>query len=62
MRFKQPQTGTKLNLKPTPKSKRNKTKEKHKKGGHLQRWNDMVSLENEASKRVSILDMPSKAT
>jgi hypothetical protein len=36
-RFKQPQNGAKLGLKPTPRSKRNKTSEKHKKGGYLQR-------------------------
>jgi hypothetical protein len=36
-KLKQPQNGIKLNLKPTPKSKRNKTREKHKRGGHLER-------------------------
>jgi hypothetical protein len=35
--FKQSQNGTRLSLKPTPRSKRNRTKEKHKKGRHLQR-------------------------
>jgi hypothetical protein len=32
MRLKQPQNGARLNLKPTPRSKKNRTKEKHKKG------------------------------
>jgi len=32
-RLKQPQNGTRLIPKPTPKSKRKRTKEKHKKGG-----------------------------
>jgi hypothetical protein len=35
-RFKLPQKGIKINLKPTTRSKRNRIKEKHKKGGHLQ--------------------------
>jgi hypothetical protein len=34
-RFKQPQNGVRLSLKPTSKSKKNKTREKHKKGEHL---------------------------
>jgi hypothetical protein len=32
---KQTQNGTKLNLKPTPKNKKNIIKEKHMGGGHL---------------------------
>jgi hypothetical protein len=36
-KLKQPQNGTKLNMKPTPRNKRKKTKEKHRKGGHLQK-------------------------
>jgi hypothetical protein len=36
-KFKQPQNGIRLNLKSTPKGKRNKTKEKHMKGGCMQR-------------------------
>jgi hypothetical protein len=36
-KLKQPQNGIRLSLKPTPISKRNKTKEKHKKKGHLQK-------------------------
>jgi hypothetical protein len=35
MRFKQPQNGAKLGLKPTPRNKRNRTKEKHGRGGQL---------------------------
>jgi hypothetical protein len=34
-KLKQPQNGTRLSLKPTPRNKRNKTKENHKKGGHM---------------------------
>jgi hypothetical protein len=55
-KFKQPQNGIKLSLKPTPRSNRNKTREKHKKGGHLQRKNNMVNLGKEANRRVSTLD------
>jgi len=36
-RFKQPQKGARLGLKPTPISKRNRTKEKHMRGRHLQK-------------------------
>jgi hypothetical protein len=35
--LRQPQNGAKLSPKPTPRNKRNITKEKHMKGGHLQR-------------------------
>jgi hypothetical protein len=59
-RFKQPQNGIKLSPKPTPRSKRNKTKEKHRRERRLQRKNNMVSLGNEVNKRVSTLDMPQK--
>ncbi len=58
MRFKQPQDGAKLGPKPTPRSKRNRTKENHMRGGRLQRKNNMANLGNKASKRVTILDMP----
>jgi hypothetical protein len=37
MKFKQPQNGTRLNPNPTSRSKKNRTREKHMKGGHLQR-------------------------
>jgi hypothetical protein len=37
MKLKQPQNGARLNAKPMPKSKRNKTKEKHMRGKYLQR-------------------------
>jgi hypothetical protein len=37
MKLKQPQNGAKLSLNPTLRNKRNKTKEKHKKGKHLQK-------------------------
>jgi hypothetical protein len=36
-RFKHHQNGNKLSLKPTPRSKRNRIKEKHMRGGHLQK-------------------------
>jgi hypothetical protein len=35
--FKQPQNGARLSSKPTLRSKKNRTKDKHKKGRHLQR-------------------------
>jgi len=54
MKLKQPQNGTKLSPKPTQKNNRNRTREKHKKGGHLQRKNHLVSLGNEANKRVNM--------
>jgi len=36
-RFKQPQNGVGLSSKPTPRSKKNRTREKHKKKRHLQK-------------------------
>jgi hypothetical protein len=36
-RFKQPQNGVRLNPKPTPRSKRNRTRENHRKKGPLQK-------------------------
>jgi len=36
-KLKQPQNGAKLSPKATLRNKKNKTKENHKKGGHLQR-------------------------
>jgi hypothetical protein len=59
-RFKQPQSGVKLGPKLTPTSKRIRTREKHKKGGYLQRKNSMANLGNEASRKVSTFDMPQK--
>ncbi len=61
MSFKQPQNEAKMSLKPTPKSKRNTTQKKQKKGGHLHRKNCLDSLGNMANKRVSTLDMLRKA-
>jgi hypothetical protein len=61
-KFKQPQNGARLSPKLTPRNKRNRTREKHERGGHLQRKNSLASLGNKASKRVSVLDMPRKAT
>jgi hypothetical protein len=37
MKLKQTQHGVKLKPKPTPRSKKNKTREKHMKGRHMQR-------------------------
>jgi hypothetical protein len=37
MKLKKPQNGVKLSPKSTPRNKRNRFKEKHKRGGHLQR-------------------------
>ncbi len=62
MKLKQPQNGVRLRSKPIPRSKRNRTSEKHNKGRHLQRKNNLASLGNKASKRVGIFDMPRKAT
>jgi hypothetical protein len=55
--FKQPQNGARLSLKSTPRNKMNRTREKHRKGGHLQRKNNLASLGNKVSMRASILDM-----
>jgi hypothetical protein len=57
MRFKQPQNGTRMGPKLTPKNKRNRTREKHKRGKYLQRKNNLASLGNEASRKVSTPDM-----
>jgi hypothetical protein len=59
--LKQPQNGARLGPKLTPRSKRIKTKEKHKWRRHLQRKNSLFSMGNEVSRRVSTLDMPRKA-
>jgi hypothetical protein len=56
-KFKQTQNGVRLSSKLTLRNKRNKTREKHERGGHLQRNNSLTSLGNKASKRVSTLDM-----
>jgi hypothetical protein len=37
MKLKQPQNGVRMGPKPTLKNKRNKTKEKHRKEGHLKK-------------------------
>jgi hypothetical protein len=58
MKLKWPQNGVKLNPKPTLRNKRNRTKEKHKKRKHMQRKNNLDSMGNEASRRVSTFDMP----
>jgi hypothetical protein len=57
-RLKQPQNGVRLNSKPTLRNKGNRTKEKHRKGGHLQRKNNLVSLGNKVGKKVNTFDMP----
>jgi hypothetical protein len=60
MNVKKPQNEVRLSLKPTPRSKGDRTKVKHKKGEHLQKQNKLASLGVEASMRMNILDMPSK--
>jgi hypothetical protein len=47
MKLKKPQNGVRLNPNPTPRNKRNRTKEKHMKGRQLQRQNSLASLGNE---------------
>jgi len=57
-RFKQPQNGAKLNLKPTPRT-RGIELGRSKRGEEIcKNKNNLVSLGNEASKRVSTFDMP----
>ncbi len=56
--LKQTQNEAKLNSKPPPINKRDRTKVQHKKGGHLQRQSNLASLGDKASMRVSTLDMP----
>ncbi len=46
-----------MSPKPTPRSKRNKTREKHKKEKHLQKKNNLVNLRNKASRKVGTFDM-----
>jgi hypothetical protein len=47
-----------LNPKPTPKNKGDITKVYHRKGKHLQKQNNLASLGDEVSVKVSTLDMP----
>jgi hypothetical protein len=58
MRLTWPQNGVKLNPKPTPRNKMNRSREKYKKGIYLQRKNNLDNMGNEASRRVSTFDMP----
>ncbi len=46
-----------MGLKPTQRNKKNRTREKHKNGKYLQRKNNLTSLGNEASRKVSTIDM-----
>jgi hypothetical protein len=55
--LKYPQNGTRLNSKPTLKNKRNRTRENHKKGGHLRKSNNRASLGNKARRRVNIINV-----
>jgi hypothetical protein len=60
--FKQNQiNATRLSPKPTPRRKRDKTRVYHRKGVHLQKQNNMASLEDKASMRVNIINMPREA-
>jgi hypothetical protein len=45
-KFKQPQNGVRLNLKSTPRNKRNRIWGKNRRGGHLQRKNNLANLKN----------------
>jgi hypothetical protein len=56
-RCKQPQNGTRLSPNLAQRNKRNRTREKHKNGKHLQRKNSLALLENKASKKVNTLNM-----
>jgi len=58
MNFKQPQNEARLSSKATPKSKGDRTRVEHMREEHLQRQNILVNLGDEASIKVSILDMP----
>jgi hypothetical protein len=49
-------------LKLAPRNKKVKTMEKHRKGRHMQRKISLVSMGNEASKRVNIIDIFRKVT
>ncbi len=58
MNLKQTQNEAKLSPKPTPKSKRDKTRVYHKRGRHLQKQNNPISLKDEVSMKVNTLNMP----
>jgi len=63
MSFKQTQINEiRLSPKPTPRSKRDRTKVYHRKGGHSQRQINMASLENKVGMKVNIINMPQEAT
>jgi hypothetical protein len=62
MSLKQSQYEIRLNPKPTPKGKRDKTKVEHKKGGNLRRQSNMASLGDKVNMRVNIFDMSQNAT
>ncbi len=55
--LKQSQYETKLNPKLTPKSKGDRIRVEHKKGGHIQWQSNMASLGDKANMKVSTFDM-----
>jgi hypothetical protein len=65
MSFKQPQNKVLLNLKPTQRSKRGKTRwnttQQKKKKGHLQKQSNLTNLGDEVGMRVSTLDIAQEA-
>jgi len=58
MNFKQPQQETRLNSKLTPRNKRNRAQDKHRRKGHLHQKNSLTKLGNVVNKRVNTFDMP----
>ncbi len=50
--------GSKITLK----CKKNRTREKHRRGRHLQKKKTLASLRNKVNKRVNILDMLQEVT
>jgi hypothetical protein len=60
--LKQTQNETRLNPKPTPKNKKDRTKVYHRRGRQMQRQSNLVNLGYEVGMRVNILNMFQKAT
>jgi len=60
--FKQTQDEAKLNLKPTPRGKKDGTMVQHKKGRCLKKQNGLANLGNKASMKVNTLDFPREIT
>ncbi len=58
MNFKQPQHEIRLNSKLTPRNKRNRAQDKHRRQGNLHQKNSIARLGNVVNKRVNTFDMP----